>query len=506
MPIDFEDLVGSRLVIGFPGTEVTKEVIAQFKATRAAGVIFFRINFSSPEQIRKVITDLENGLGRKILVCVDHEGGRVIMYGGGVTVFPDNLAFGRSGRVDDVRAMARIAAKELRALGTDVAFAPVVDVLTSGYSPNIGIRAFSGDPKQVSDLGVAYIEELQKGGVSATAKHFPGSGHNTIDAHLKLPVVDLEWKEMMTVHVPPFIAAIKAGVDIIMSSHPVYTKIDPDTMATFSRRIMTDCLRNELGFKGVISSDDLEMGAIRETIGIGVAAVRTVAAGHDLILSCHDYEAQREVAKALTEAYRRKALPINEMEASVDRVEELRRKRSKRFEGAIGPDPDGPKLALEISRQAVERLQDPKQLLPLSGALAAKATIVFPRMSDLSKRIMIEPAFDDEEKFIRDRWKGPLLDMALYGLDVTEEEMLGAASVAGKGDVTIFFCYDAHLHPSQKLLMDALRQASRRFVLVSMRDPYDRDFLEDGDTGLALFGWRGCQVHAALETLRGEKI
>src|SRR5262252_9611471 len=110
-----ESLVGSRLVIGFPGTRVSPAVIEQFKRTHAGGVIFFRINFESPEQIRRVIADLESALERKLLVCVDHEGGRVIMYRGGVTVFPDNLAFGRAASVDDVRAMARVEAKELRA-------------------------------------------------------------------------------------------------------------------------------------------------------------------------------------------------------------------------------------------------------------------------------------------------------------------------------------------------------------------------------------------------------
>src|SRR3954464_14046843 len=120
MPQTLEDLVGARLVIGFPGTKGPPAVFDPFRRTRAGGLIFFRINFESPEQIRKVISDLDEALGRRLLVCVDHEGGRVIMYRSGITVFPDNLAFGRAGSLDDVRKMAGIAARELRALGTDV--------------------------------------------------------------------------------------------------------------------------------------------------------------------------------------------------------------------------------------------------------------------------------------------------------------------------------------------------------------------------------------------------
>src|ERR1051325_1670588 len=124
MPQTLEELVGSKLVIGIPGTKVTPEIVQHFKATRAGGVIFYRINFESPQQIRKMISDLESALGRKLLVCVDHEGGRVIMYRDGITVFPDNLAFGHAKKIEYAKQAGAIAAKELRALGTDVNFAP----------------------------------------------------------------------------------------------------------------------------------------------------------------------------------------------------------------------------------------------------------------------------------------------------------------------------------------------------------------------------------------------
>src|SRR5512140_3773121 len=129
MPTFLEDLVGAKLVIGFPGTKVTPDVVRQFKDTHAGGVIFYRINFESPQQIRQVITDLENALGRRLLVCVDHEGGRVIMYRDGVTIWPDNLAIGQTNDPTLAQRVGEIAAKELRALGTDVNFAPVLDVL-----------------------------------------------------------------------------------------------------------------------------------------------------------------------------------------------------------------------------------------------------------------------------------------------------------------------------------------------------------------------------------------
>jgi beta-N-acetylhexosaminidase len=225
MATQLEDLVGSKLVVGIPGTKATPEIIKHLRDIHAGGIIFYRINFESPAQIRKLITDLENGLGRKLLVCVDHEGGRVIMYRDGVTVFPDNLTLGTAGDIELVRKQGEMAAKELRALGTDVNFSPVLDVLTPSYSPNIGIRSYGEDYKKVAEFGAAYIKALQAGGVSATAKHFPGKGHAPVDAHLKLPTIQSSWDEMKAVHLQPFLKAIEARVDCIMSSHPRYPKL-----------------------------------------------------------------------------------------------------------------------------------------------------------------------------------------------------------------------------------------------------------------------------------------
>ena len=199
--MDLETLVGQKLTIGVPGTKVTPEIVAHFKELHAGGIIFYRINFESPAQIKKFITDLESALGRKILVCVDHEGGRVVMFRDGITVFPDNLALGKAGKVEYARKQGEIEAKELRRLGVDVNLSPVLDVLTDSYSPNIGIRSYGKDWKLVAAMGTARIAAMQKGGLSACAKHFPGKGHAPVDAHLGLPTILSTWKEMEAVQI-----------------------------------------------------------------------------------------------------------------------------------------------------------------------------------------------------------------------------------------------------------------------------------------------------------------
>src|SRR5207244_3542001 len=155
------------------------------------------------------------------------------------------------------------------------------------HSPNIGIRSYGKDPKIVSRYGVARIRGMARGGVAACPKHFPGKGHSPLDAHLRLPRIESTWDEMHGTHLPPFLDAIAAGVECVMTSHPVYPNLDPSGVpATFSRLIVENYLRGQVGFRGVIVSDDLEMRAVSETCPIGEAAVRTADAGHDLHRRC----------------------------------------------------------------------------------------------------------------------------------------------------------------------------------------------------------------------------
>ena len=255
------ELVGERLVIGIPGTTVTPAIVRHFQELHAGGLILYRINFDSPQQLTKLIGDLEEALGRKLLVMADHEGGRVIMFRDGITVFPDNQAIGATGQVDYARKQGAIEAIELRRLGLDVNLAPVLDVLTEAYSPNIGIRSYGQDWRAVADMGAARLAAMQQGGLSACVKHFPGKGHAPVDAHLGLPLIPSTWKEMEEVHLRPFIRAIQTGVDLVMSSHPYYPNLDQGEMriATFSRRIIYDYLRQELDYPGAVSYTHLTL-------------------------------------------------------------------------------------------------------------------------------------------------------------------------------------------------------------------------------------------------------
>jgi beta-N-acetylhexosaminidase len=496
------ELVGERLVIGIPGTQITPEIVRHFKELHAGGLILYRINFESPAQIKQLIADLEEALGRKLLVTADHEGGRVIMFRDGITVFPDNLAVGGAGNIDYARQQGGIEAQELRRLGLDVNLGPVLDVLTEAYSPNIGIRAYGRDWRLVAEMGAARIAGMQQGGLSACAKHFPGKGHAPVDAHLGLPVIASTWQEMEAVHLKPFVTAIQTGVDLVMSSHPYYPQLDPDPkmIATFSRRIIYDYLRSELNFTGVIASDDLEMGAIKAICPIGEAGVLAARAGHDLLLVCHDLTAQKEVYDKLLEAYRRKQLPLKELEESVDRIKRLKLKREIRFAGGEpGAEPAGAILAATICRASVQVLQDERSIIPLHSGEKSLG-VIFPQFSRLDAKIMIEREVLPEKEFIRQEFEkfGLHPEIQLVAIEPAAAEIHQAADLARNTDLTILFCYDAHLYPSNQRLLEALQDAARELVVDLLRDPYDAAFLKAGVAGLTDFGWRACQIKAAI--------
>jgi beta-N-acetylhexosaminidase len=500
---EWADLVGERLVIGLPGPDLRDEDVALFRDTRAGGIMLYRRNYETPERLARLIDGLESALGRRILVTTDHEGGRIIMLGAGTTVFPDNLAIGTAGEEAFAARQGAIEARELRRLGVDVNFGPCLDVLTDRYSPNIGIRSYGKDPDVVTRYGTARLTGMQRGGVSACPKHFPGKGHSPLDAHLKLPTIDSTWADMHATHLPPFLAAIAAGADCVMTSHPVYPNLDPSGVpATFSRLIVEEYLRGEVGFRGVIISDDLDMGAVSETTTIDDAIVRTAAAGHDLLLICHREASQRAAATALTEAYRSGALPRRELEAAVARVRRLHDKRpARRDGGAAAPEPDGITIAKAAATRAVTFVTSPPPgfLKALNGRVAA----IFPRFSDLAPRIFIEPVIQNEAGFLKNAFApvGIAPEALIVGMEPTAEEIDRAATAAAGADATVLFLFDAHLYASNRALLEAVQRRARALAVVLLRDPYDAALLAPGVLGVTAFGFRACQLEAVIARL-----
>ncbi len=287
------------------------------------GVILFRRNVGAPADICRLTADL-HALPSHPLVAIDQEGGRVMRLGEPFTQFPSAAAVGRTGDSELAYRMGRAMAEELAGVGVDLNFAPVLDVHSNPANPIIGDRAFGTDPVLVSEMGIAVMRGLLDGGIIACGKHFPGHGGTAQDSHLELPSVQRSRAELELVELPPFRAAIAAGVPMLMTAHVCYPALDAGAPATLSRRILTDLLRTKLGFDGVVASDDLEMRAIGNHHDIGSAAVATLRAGADALLVCQDLNQAVRASAAIARAVQQGVLEPGAIAAAADRVSRLR--------------------------------------------------------------------------------------------------------------------------------------------------------------------------------------
>ncbi len=317
--------IGQLFMVGFLGTSVTPDLASFIKTYKPGGVILFSRNLESVEQI----VDLTNGLQAcsphsPLLVSIDQEGGRVSRLPKDFTIFPPCDLLGRCNSTELAYAAAATIAKELRAVGINMNMTPVLDVNSNPDNPVIGDRAFGTTPNVVCELGSATAEGLQDNKVVACGKHFPGHGDTNTDSHKELPVVEASRERLEAIEFPPFRRAIQRGVASIMTAHVLYPALDPKLPATLSPTIITDFLRQELRYDGVVLTDDLEMHAIIDHYGVEDAAVRAVLAGCDVLLICKDRDREIAAFEAMEQAVASGTISVERLDLSAARIARLK--------------------------------------------------------------------------------------------------------------------------------------------------------------------------------------
>jgi beta-N-acetylhexosaminidase len=278
------------LVIGVAGHELTAQERDWLQHDACAGVILFARNFASKAQVTELSQAIREAAPRPQLVCVDQEGGRVQRFRDGYSAFPPLEKFDALYRQDRDAALrlaeehAWLMASEVRATGVDLSFAPVVDLGRGNRA--IGDRAFSADPEVVADFTRAYVRGMHSVGMAATLKHFPGHGSVLEDTHFDTAVDDRPLEQIRALDLVPFVAGIEAKADAVMMAHVVYPQVDPDP-AGYSKRWIEDILRREMGFRGVVFSDDIGMAAAFSAGGVKARIDAHLDAGCDVVLVCH---------------------------------------------------------------------------------------------------------------------------------------------------------------------------------------------------------------------------
>jgi beta-N-acetylhexosaminidase len=328
--------IGQLAITGFAGRSIPQDLRLLAREFDLGGVVFFGRNVEAPEQVAEMSRDAQALASELPLwVSVDQEGGRVARLKAPFTVWPPMLTLGRSGDERLAGRFARALAAELRAVGISLDFTPVLDILTNRANPVIGDRALAEEAEDVARLGVAIIHALQSEGIAACGKHFPGHGDTSTDSHHELPVVDHPPDRIERVELVPFRAAVAAGVACIMTAHILIPSLDDQRPATLSPRVIR-MIKEDLGFQGLVLTDDLDMKAISGNYGLAEAAISAIAAGCDAVLLCGpDPGAQVAALEALIHAVEDGSLPVKRVEDALAR----QRRVKERFLASPRPVP-----------------------------------------------------------------------------------------------------------------------------------------------------------------------
>jgi beta-N-acetylhexosaminidase len=318
---DVRRRAGQLALAGFAGHSIPSDLRMLAREFDLGGVIFFARNVESPEQVAELSREAQSlASGIPLWVSVDQEGGRVARLKAPFTVWPPMLTLGRSGDEQLAARFARALATELKAVGISLDFTPVLDVHTNPKNPVIGDRALAERAEDVARLGRVIIETLQAEGIAACGKHFPGHGDTSTDSHFELPLLEHSPDRLRAVELVPFRAAIDAGVAAIMTAHLLVPALDDQRPATLSPAIVETLLKKELGFGGLVVSDDLEMKAIASRYTVPEATVAAIAAGCDAVLMCGTaQEPQVAALEAVIHSVEKGTLPLARVEDAMSR-------------------------------------------------------------------------------------------------------------------------------------------------------------------------------------------
>jgi beta-glucosidase-like glycosyl hydrolase/CubicO group peptidase (beta-lactamase class C family) len=493
--------------------------LAELVETHGIGGIV--ISLGTPHEYVAKLNYLQGLASQPLLIAADFEAGAGSRLGsiyavpwmldmGGATEFPPAMALGA---IDDERMVSevgRITAVEARSVGVHLNFAPVLDVNSNPENPIINTRSFGEDPERVAALGSAYVRGARAGGLMTTGKHFPGHGDTRSDSHIDLPVIESDRESLDRVELVPFRSAIEAGVDAIMTAHVAVPSVlgDEAPPATFSPFFMTDLLRDEIGFRGLLFTDALEMGAIVNGYGGEEAAVRALEAGADVLLMPPDPPAAIETVVAAVQAGR---LAEARIEASARRMLELkaraglpagRRVDPERVAGVVGSAAHAA-FADSVARRSITLVRDVSGRVPLSSAdLGRVLSITYTRDGDLAAGLAFDARVGPQVELldaahVTASTPAPRYDSLLARADSADVVLLSAyvppRSAAGDVDLSAALIeFAAHLD-----------ERGRAPLVISFGSPYLLSALPDAGAYLLAWGGREVSQRAAADALLG---
>lgn len=492
------------------GVATPAEVVRKY---RLGGVIYFA--WTDSVQNPAQIVGLSNGLQHAALdratkapvplqIAIDQEGGVVTRIGPPATQFPGAMALGAGRSTADTRTAGAIAGRELIAMGVNTNFAPVCDVNVNALNPVIGTRSFSSHADLAAELAAAQVAGYQRdGGVSSSAKHFPGHGDTATDSHVAFPVITHTREQWEAVDAPPFRAAIREGIDMIMTAHLAFPALDDSgDPATLSRAIMTGVLREELGFDGVIVTDSLGMQGVRDRYGDAEVAVRALLAGVDQLLMS---PAMDEAYAAVLAAARSHRIRPHELNAKVTRVLRLKYRRGVVARPYADPAAVPGVVGVPAHLSAADQITDRTTTVVRNGAGLLP-------VAPSGKKVLVTGYGATTTTILANGLasRGATVQRVETGTSPTDTAVAAAVAASAGQDlvvVTTMKAWDTAVtdrRAGQQKLVKGLLATGVPVVVVAVRDPYDIAYFTDAQTYVATYSYSPVAVEAAVRVLTGE--
>ena len=491
-------MAGHKMIAGFEGTSLPKDMIRLVKEQKVSNVILFRRNIESKQQLKRLCDDIHSLIqqetGEAALITIDQEGGGVSRLPSECPVFPSQMAIAATGNPENAYEAALLTGRQLLDLGVNFNLAPVMDLNLNPNNPVIGTRSYSDRPEIAALFGAGSIKGYREAGVFAAAKHFPGHGDTSVDSHVGLPTVDKTIDEMRETELKSFKSAIAAGVPAVMVSHILYPRLQQKPLpATMSRDIITNLLKIGMKFSGLAISDCMMMDAIRTYYGTVEGCVASAQAGMDLIFVSHDPALAAQAAQGIRDLILSGGISEEEAIASENKVLAAKREAFKAFRPLSNPLIEE-ELRSKAARMAKEALclvnADAMPDIGSDPLFIGRPPCRAGQASDPGTHQISFP------KRLAAAAGGKALELSA---EMTEEDIPAILSSAGHASAVILGVQGIRLSAAEEKLINILRGLSKPVVCVALRTPYPLSRLPEGITGLATFDYSEDSLSALCE-------
>jgi beta-N-acetylhexosaminidase len=500
-PADLAALARGVIGVGFAGTTADVAPLEALRAFGPGALILFARNIGAPDDVRGLVTALRAIGSPPPLIAVDQEGGRVERIRAGVAALPSAMAVGATGDVALAERLGSLLGRDLARLGITVDLAPVADLSLQPRSTVVATRAYGDRPERVAALATAFAHGLERAGVGAALKHFPGHGSTADDSHVALPRIAAGAATLRARDLVPFARAIAArAASIVMSAHVVVDAFDADRPATLSRRVLTDLLRDELGFGGVVATDCLEMDAIANGIGTVRGAVEALAAGADLLFISHHLELAHDAAAAIVAAVETGAVPAARLREAHARVGDLRTRLAAAVPLGETVDEGAP---LEAARRAVTVLRGDARLQPGRPVtvISFEGTAI-DNAAASGSRSRGEDVPSLSSALRRRGWKSEVMRVPLEPASDDVDLLLEHVPRLGDREFVVV-TQDAHLFPGQREAVARILALAPEALIVSARSPYDALLWSEAKRVACIYGNQPISLEGCADVLAG---